>query len=76
VEVGAEWTTERVCWYVDGVRISCRDYEWIHNDQLLGNPATIILNLAMGGPWAGRYGVDNDALPTTFDIDHVRVYRL
>jgi beta-glucanase (GH16 family) len=76
VEVGAEWTTERVCWFVDGVKVACRDYKWIHNDQRLGNPATIILNLAMGGPWAGRYGVDNDALPTTFDIDHVRVYRV
>ena len=39
------------------------------------NPAAILLNLAVGGPWAGANGVDLSRFPMTYDIDHVRVYQ-
>jgi beta-glucanase (GH16 family) len=75
IEVGLEWTVNSVCWYVQGTKISCQNYTWQQNDGSASNPATVILNLAVGGPWAGRYGVDDASFPTHFDVDHVRIYQ-
>ncbi|MDN3647230.1 glycoside hydrolase family 16 protein [Pontixanthobacter aestiaquae] len=36
----------------------------------------LLLNIAIGGDWGGRKGIDNDALPARMEIDHVRVYQL
>jgi hypothetical protein len=33
------------------------------------------LNLAVGGNWGGKFGVDDDIFPQTFEIDYVRVYQ-
>jgi beta-glucanase (GH16 family) len=35
----------------------------------------LILNLAIGGSWGGQKGIDDDAFPTRFLVDYVRVYR-
>ncbi len=76
IEVGLEWYTDHACWYLDGLKISCQSYRWVANDGPdVTTPAAILLNLAIGGPWAGADGVDDAAFPTSFDIDHVRVYR-
>jgi beta-glucanase (GH16 family) len=72
--IGAEWTPDAVTNYVDGVKIVSRTYRWVYKD---GEPAPaghVMLNLAIGGPWAGRYGVDDTAFPQSFDVDWVRVY--
>lgn len=37
--------------------------------------AHVLLNLAMGGQWAGRYGIDDSAFPQALEIDYVRVYQ-
>ena len=34
----------------------------------------LLFNIAIGGWWGGAKGVDNDAFPTTMEIDYVRVY--
>ena len=36
----------------------------------------VMLNLAVGGVWAGADGIDLKGFPTSFDIDHVRVYEV
>ncbi|WP_170216014.1 glycoside hydrolase family 16 protein [Asanoa ferruginea] len=74
-EVGMEWTVDGMCWYVEGTKISCQNYHWQTNEGTQSNPATVMLNLAVGGPWAGRYGVDVASFPTRYDIDHVRIYQ-
>lgn len=35
----------------------------------------IIFNMAWGGSWGGAQGVDVTALPTTYEIDYVRVFQ-
>ncbi len=35
----------------------------------------LILNLAIGGGWGGRQGIDNSIFPHTFEIDYVRVFQ-
>lgn len=35
----------------------------------------VILNMAWGGSWGGAQGVDESVLPTTYEIDYVRVFQ-
>jgi beta-glucanase (GH16 family) len=76
IEVAAEWTPDSVCWFMDGKKLACKTYKWVANDGPQNtNPAAILMNLGVGGPWAGADGVDDAKFPMTYDIDHVRVYR-
>jgi len=38
-------------------------------------PFQMILNLAIGGSWAGAKGIDDAAMPQRMDIDYVRVWQ-
>lgn len=75
IESGVEWTNDRVTFYIDGRRVASTLFKWVRKDGSAAPPATILLNLAVGGHWAGRYGVTGDAFPTAMQVDHVRVYR-
>ena len=35
----------------------------------------LLLNVAVGGDWGGRKGVDTDAFPQAMQVDYVRVYQ-
>lgn len=72
-----ESTPDEIRSFVDG-----KLYFTFKNDKTghletwpFNKPFLIILNLAWGGGWGGKFGVDNSALPTTFEIDYVRVYQ-
>jgi beta-glucanase (GH16 family) len=73
--IGAEWTQDDLTVYVDGLKIYSRNFRWVYNDGTLAGPAHVLLNLAIGGQWAGRYGIDDSAFPQALAIDWVRVYR-
>ena len=72
-----EWTEDFIRSYVDGKQL----FEF-KNDKA-GNkdtwpfytPFGLKLNLAWGGDWGGYKGVDESALPCTFEIDYVRVFQ-
>ena len=38
-------------------------------------PFHLLLNLAVGGNWGGKYGVDESVFPATMLVDYVRVYQ-
>jgi hypothetical protein len=38
-------------------------------------PQYLILNLAIGGDWGGRKGIDDATFPRRFEIDYVRIYQ-
>ncbi len=38
-------------------------------------PEYMLLNVAMGGDWAGQKGIDDQALPARMEVDYVRVYQ-
>jgi beta-glucanase (GH16 family) len=73
--IGAEWTKDDLTVYVDGLKIYARNFRWVYNDGSLAGPAHVLLNLAIGGQWAGRYGIDDSAFPQALAIDWVRVYQ-
>lgn len=73
----------QLAWRPDSITIGVDDRAFmrVKNDQPGGRAAWpfnerfyLILNLAMGGPWAGA--VDDRALPQRMEVDYVRVWKL
>ena len=72
-----EWTPDALMFYVDGKK------HFTFNNDKTGNDDTwpfnknfyLILNLAWGGDWGGREGVDANALPCVMKVDYVRVFK-
>jgi beta-glucanase (GH16 family) len=73
VEIGAQWNANSICYFVDGVNTMCENYRWSDDAGVPANPASLLLNLAIGGNWAGRHGIAA-GFPTSLDADFVRVY--
>jgi beta-glucanase (GH16 family) len=74
MEFSAEWTAEHICYYVNAEIVMCEKYHWVTPEGAPANPAQLIMNLAIGDDWAGRYGIDDSKFPTALEIDYVRVY--
>ncbi len=73
--VGLLWDANGATTYVDGKEIVQRGYKWVHDDGSDAGYAHVLLNLAIGGPWAGRHGVDDSAFPQGLEVDYTRVYQ-
>jgi len=73
--VATEWTPDGVSTFVDGKKIVTRSYAWNYADGTPAGKAHILLNLAIGGGWAGRYGIDDSAFPQALQINWVRAYQ-
>jgi len=83
ITISIEWTKTSVTYYIEADAIDSRaaisrtkimseNYEWKYKNGTEAPNATIVFNLAMGGNWAGRYGLDG---PATMKIDYIRVYQ-
>ncbi len=71
---GLVWAPNKISFFWDGRLIYSRPYSWLRPDGVLGPPAQVILNFAIGGAgWAGRHGIDESAFPQSFRIDYVHV---
>lgn len=71
-----EWSENQLSWMVDGKPF----YIWERGKESHeGWPFTeefhLILNLAVGGNWGGKYGVDDGIWPQTLEIDYVKIYQ-
>ncbi|MDP9422189.1 MAG: glycoside hydrolase family 16 protein [Pseudomonadota bacterium] len=71
-------------WRPDSITIGFDDraYMRVKNNQPGGKgawpfnvPFQMILNLAIGGDWAGAKGIDDAAMPQRFEVDYVRVWQ-
>lgn len=85
-----EWEKDEIRWYVDGVHYATqRSSGWYsqytenggvvigEEDAPYNQRFHLLLNLAVGGGWAGNTndkGIDDSALPQTLVVDYVRVY--
>ncbi|XQF90031.1 glycoside hydrolase family 16 protein [Pseudoalteromonas espejiana] len=47
----------------------------IPSHGLFDEPMYLIINLAIGGSWGGKHGIDDSIFPQQFLIDYVRVYQ-
>lgn len=72
-----DWRPDWITVGIDG-----RAYMRVRNDKPGGRgawpfdaPFYMILNLAIGGNWAGAKGIDDAALPQRLEVDYVRVWQ-
>lgn len=72
-----EWTEDNIRTFVDGQLLFSFDNDKTGNKNTwpFNTPFYLKLNLAWGGDWGGWNGVDNSALPCTYEIDYVRVFQ-
>jgi beta-glucanase (GH16 family) len=68
-------TDDTVTWFVDGKKLFTVSYKWVLASGKDAPYAHVLLNLSIGGKWAGRYGIDDAAFPQSLDVDYVRVYQ-
>ncbi len=66
---------DTVEFFVDGKSIVKMKYKWVLGSGKEAPNAHVLLNLAIGGGWAGRHGIDDSAFPQSMSIDYVRVYQ-
>jgi hypothetical protein len=59
--------------YLDGRLLWSRQYQWRYKDGRTAAPAHILINLAVGGSWAGQGGIDSSAFPASLQVDYVRL---
>ena len=72
-----DWTPSAIRGYIDDAQV----YEFANEGT---GPAAwpfdqrfhFLLNIAVGGDWGGKQGVDDDVFPATMQVDYVRVYRM
>lgn len=70
------WNDKSISWFVDDVQYHSFDNknksykEWPFDKEFY-----LIMNLAVGGNWGGKHGVDADIWPQQMVVDYVRVYK-
>ena len=73
-----EWDAETIRYFVDDVcyhvinkgKRPDDDWPFVHD-----NPFYVILNIAVGGSWGGKEGIDKTAFPQRMEVDYVRVFK-
>jgi len=72
-----EWTPDAVIFLLDGK--AYHTYRKPENPTPetwpFDRPEYLLLNVAVGGGWAGQKGIDDAALPAHMEVDYVRVYQ-
>ena len=73
----AEWTADRITFLVDNRPYYAYDKPANADARSwpFDQPEYLILNIAIGGAWGGKHGVDDAALPARMQVDYVRVYQ-
>ena len=71
-----EWTKEKISFLIDDKKY----FEFVNERSGPGawpfdQHFHIILNIAVGGNWGGKYGVDDSIFPQMMEINYVRVYQ-
>ena len=75
--------THSLLWTEDAIEVSLngRPYFRYENEGKgdstwpFDRPHHLIMNLAIGGNWAGRKGISKKAFPARMEVDYVRVYQ-
>lgn len=71
-----EWYEDRIDFFKDDEKYhTFANTNKNTDDWPFDHPFYLILNIAIGGDWGGKYGVANDIFPNQMEIDYVRVYQ-
>jgi len=72
---GMEWTPKAIKFTVDDQPYFDFPYDG-PTHWTFDRPMYLLINLALGGNWAGKFGIDDNMFPQQFLIDYVRVYQM
>lgn len=70
------WNDDSISWMIDGKQY----HEFLNKKKTykewpFDKPFHIILNVAVGGNWGGKHGVDSSVFPQKMVVDYVKVYK-
>ncbi|MDQ6813583.1 MAG: glycoside hydrolase family 16 protein [Bacteroidota bacterium] len=69
------WTPEKLEWFVDNKLFHSYEkgdkpvWQWPFDGKFY-----LLINIAVGGSWGGKKGIDEAIFPQTLKVDYVRVY--
>ena len=76
---GIVWTPTKLSCYLDdpkNVTVSFdRPKDFNQDNWPFDKPFYFLLNVAVGGDWGGKEGVEDSIFPSTMEVDYVRVYQ-
>jgi beta-glucanase (GH16 family) len=71
-----EWDEQEYRIYVDNQHyFTCKNDKTGYAAYPFDQRFHLLINLAIGGNWGGKYGVDTGLFPHRFSVDYVRVYQ-
>ncbi len=71
-----QWTEDEIEFLLnDKVYFVFKNVHKTNKEWPFNEPFFIIMNLAIGGDWGGKKGVDNSIFPATMEVDYIRVYQ-
>lgn len=71
-----DWGPEYISWSIDGNEFYTVNKNGDGRDGWpFDQDFHLILNVAVGGDWGGKYGIDISVWPQRMEIDYVRVYK-
>ena len=71
-----EWTADSIVFFIDNLKF--HQYANNHTNPEawpFDKPFHLLMNIAVGGNWGGKFGVDDTVFPQKMEIDYVRVYQ-
>jgi len=70
-----EWDTEKIDFFIDDQKyFTFKNEHKTFAEYPFDQKFHLIMNLAVGGNWGGRMGVDESLFPQKMQVDYVRVY--
>lgn len=77
---GMLWSEEYMKFYIDDIENIIftfrRPKDYNESNWPFSKPFYFLMNIAVGGNWGGKEGVDDTIFPSTMEIDYVRVYQV
>lgn len=71
-----QWTPNKIEWFVDNKKYHTIIKDGEEKEKWpFDRPFYLIMNLAVGGRWGGKHGVDEKVWPQRLEVDYVRVYK-
>lgn len=71
-----EWSPDSLSFYMDDQKqFSFANEDTGYKSWPYDRPFHLLMNIAVGGDWGGKRGIDNNVFPAKMLVDYVRVYQ-
>jgi beta-glucanase (GH16 family)/glycerophosphoryl diester phosphodiesterase len=73
---GIEWDSGKISFFIDStVYLRFPNQHKTNAEWPFDQPFYLIMNVAVGGNWGGKQGVDDSIFPNTMQVEYVRAYK-